>query len=141
MKTSEGNGDVQVSHSTPALAAVDAGFAKIPEPEIIIPENNFVATETMNNTQSGATGTREKAVDAGAFNASQSSSDSAMISNSHQNDLEMAAASGNASDGGTAKLPGEFFTESDMSSQDSGLQNFDRSNAIFAGEFSSQQIG
>jgi hypothetical protein len=39
-----------------------------------------------------------------------------------------------------AKLPGDFFSESATTIEDIGLQSFDRSKAISAGEFSSQQM-
>lgn len=137
--TADGGGEVQLTNAASGQAAIDAGFAKIPEPESIIPVHNFSTSEGSSDAQTEAMDMIAKAVDGGTFNASESSSDSAMIATSYKNELAIAASSGAASDAGMAKLSEDFFSESAITPEDNGLQSFDRSKAISAGEFSSQQ--
>ncbi|MBC7886263.1 MAG: hypothetical protein H7Z13_00120 [Ferruginibacter sp.] len=117
--------------SATSSSALDAGFANIPEPEIIHATENEISVTDMKMASND-----EKAIDAGAFTATQSGDDSDMIiSSSHQNELTMAVSSGSAVDAGIAKLPGEESGEVTFTLAETAASIFDRSNAISGGEF------
>lgn len=117
--------------SSSATAAMDAGFAKISEPEMISFSENDMSTKNMDTSTQG---NNAEAIDAGSFNGTQSDQDGNTILSSHQNNLAAALTSGSALDAGGPKLQVDDSGNTTISSE-TGQNIFDRNNAMSAGEF------
>jgi hypothetical protein len=78
-------------------APVDAGVANIPVQENM---NLSGYQDSIDDMNIGSNTTNVKSIDAGAYNANRSDSDSTMGLSSHENDLAMAVSSGSALDAG-----------------------------------------
>jgi len=119
---------------TPLLtqsAPVDAGVANIPVQENI---NLSGSQDSIDDMNISSNATNVNSIDAGAYNASRSDSDSTMGLSPHENDLAMAVSSGSALDAGIPALAEPQWVET-FSIAETSVGDFDRSNAMSAGEF------
>ena len=139
IKTSPASYDEQQRmYSSHASSALDAGFAKIPEPDMLVTgcdESNRAGMDMASQQSNTTTG-----IDGGSFNGSiQPDENGNMLLSAHKNDLATAVSSGSALDAGSPQIEG-VGSGGTMASPENSMGVFDRSNALSGGEFVNTEI-